>query len=240
MKQRFTLIEVLVVVAIIGILASLLLPSLGKARSRAKRITCASQQKQLGIALYNYTDDNDQYMPVHLASHYTWDDYIAGYDGRASIPEAQKPTSYTSITDDQNKLYLCPEDTTTPLNGYTKKSYGITVWNPTWSDCLEGISGGWTNGPMSRSISSIGSTGDTILLAERLDNKNVMGYKEGYVSHIVQNGIVDTNSSPIPHNDKFNYLFVDGHVELMTFYQTLNGQTYVWSNSLDTKWDASR
>ena len=63
--KRFTLIELLVVVAIIGILASLLLPALGKARKSAKRIRCVSQLKQLSIALYNYTDDNDSHYPSH-------------------------------------------------------------------------------------------------------------------------------------------------------------------------------
>ena len=161
---------------------------------------------------------------------------------------AEMAVSGTNIADGQNKLYLCPEDTTEPLSGYTKKSYGITVWNPEhWPDCLEGISGGYNRPPVSRKISSIGAAADTIVLTERLDDKNVMGYKEGYVSHIVQQNIAaaDTtspfvNSFTIPHNNKFNYLFVDGHVDLMTYWQTLNGQGYQFGNSLDTKWDASR
>ena len=60
-KKHFSLIEILVVVAIIGILASLLLPSLGKARKSAQLASCKSQIKQINFALYNYLDDNDQH-----------------------------------------------------------------------------------------------------------------------------------------------------------------------------------
>jgi len=58
LKQAgFTLIELLIVIAIILFLAALLLPSLKSARESGKRTVCASNERQLGMAMYMYTDD---------------------------------------------------------------------------------------------------------------------------------------------------------------------------------------
>jgi len=64
--RGFTLIELLVVIAIIAILAAILFPVFAQARERARQTSCASNQKQVGLALLQYTGDNDEYYPSYL------------------------------------------------------------------------------------------------------------------------------------------------------------------------------
>ena len=59
----FTLIELLVVIVIIGILSSLLLPALTRAKAKAKQTACLNNLKQLGIAITMYADDNKGLLP---------------------------------------------------------------------------------------------------------------------------------------------------------------------------------
>lgn len=62
-RKAFTLIELLVVIAIIAILASILFPVFARARENARRTSCVSNLKQLGLGMMQYTQDYDERYP---------------------------------------------------------------------------------------------------------------------------------------------------------------------------------
>ena len=80
-RSAFTLVELLVVMAIIVILASLLLPALSGSKASSKRIQCVSNLRQLGIAAHFYVDDNGDFYPIAyyyqarqgVTYYYAWD-----------------------------------------------------------------------------------------------------------------------------------------------------------------------
>jgi prepilin-type N-terminal cleavage/methylation domain-containing protein/prepilin-type processing-associated H-X9-DG protein len=101
-RSGFTLIELLVVIAIIAILAAILFPVFAKAREKARQITCASNEKQLGLGFLQYTQDYDEYFPVSPRGGAGW---------------GAKIYSYVKSTG----VYHCPDDPTvaTSSNGET-------------------------------------------------------------------------------------------------------------------------
>lgn len=62
-RDGFTLVELLIVIAIIGVLIGILLPTIGAARSFARNAACGSNLRQLGIATRSYLNDNDERLP---------------------------------------------------------------------------------------------------------------------------------------------------------------------------------
>ncbi|MDD7986022.1 DUF1559 domain-containing protein [Lentisphaera marina] len=120
--KKITLVEILVVVAIIAILASLLLPALKKARETARIAVCVSNQKQIGIAMYNYTADNDGYL-IYCSwvvkpdgSDYgglgvSWDDLLNPYLG-GDLNSWDDKLHYLNQYDDERAIdaFICPSD----------------------------------------------------------------------------------------------------------------------------------
>ena len=105
----FTLIELLIVVAIIAILAGMLLPALNSAKKKSMRIACTSQLKQVGTAMLSYATDNKEYLPPRTQSG---PNYLVhhGYIKTAAIIEhayiSAFGTGYYSFK--RNSVFVCP------------------------------------------------------------------------------------------------------------------------------------
>ena len=111
--RAFTLVELLVVVAIIALLVSILMPSLSKAKEQTRRVLCASNLRNCGTALSIYTAENRGYFPpayhndrsyqacIYRSRSMDWDlrDYIRPYIGDFNLWKCPALPMTTSIGD---------------------------------------------------------------------------------------------------------------------------------------------
>ncbi|HOX03261.1 MAG TPA: type II secretion system protein [Candidatus Paceibacterota bacterium] len=132
MKARagaFTLVELLVVVAIVGVLAGLLLPVLAQGREKAARLVCLSNVRQIALATLFYAQENSDYLPHPNAD---FDVTVAGWLCR---PPFTKPLTnlHTGLlwrTLRNYPVYRCPLDrTNAPLFEWRLQKYSSYIMN---------------------------------------------------------------------------------------------------------------
>jgi prepilin-type N-terminal cleavage/methylation domain-containing protein/prepilin-type processing-associated H-X9-DG protein len=221
-QYGFTLIEILVVIAIITILAAILLSVFSRARENARRATCQSNLKQIGLGFLQYVQDYDERLPNHGTG-------TAGNNG-TDILNFMKPSTggsgwgkpwgpnwpyaifpYTKST----QILVCPS-TTPDTTGYAPTADGDTSYQG--------------NGVLLRAkglpVSAIGSTADIILVKEnnfRYDLANTrptmnttLGCTGYYTYWHYNTSSPRTTATEQYSNNHFNggnFLFADGHVK---------------------------
>jgi len=212
-RSGFTLIELLVVIAIIAILAAILFPVFAKAREKARQITCASNEKQQGLAILQYVQDYDSTFPCGAGNHQGWVGEV--------YPYAKSQA-----------LFLCPDDNTPNSAGHPTAfffSYAI-------NNNVEGQTLAYESAPAS-TVLEVEITGsyDTNNGSDNLPGPSGSGTgpeedasasEDGWVTTNDDGGICTgpmrgaaTNQNPCPttpngiHNNGSNVLLSDGHVK---------------------------
>ncbi len=132
-RDSFTLIELLMVVAIIAVLAALLLPSLRAAREKAKDIVCMGNLRQLCMVMNCYANDYSEFPPP--LSHGSSSRFIPVryyVDGANSFGSANPTKALDPYIPGQLDITMCPAVVQRKLLGSAEQQYwyGTSVWSP--------------------------------------------------------------------------------------------------------------
>src|SRR5262245_64147082 len=102
-RIAFTLVDLLVVIAIVGVLVALLLPAVQMARESARRMSCQNNLKQIGLALQSYHDGQRAFPPGYVSAvDAAGNDTGPGWGwGAKALPYMEQGTLYDTIRLDQ-------------------------------------------------------------------------------------------------------------------------------------------
>ena len=167
-QRGFTLVELLVVMAILGILSAILVPSLARAKTRAQAIACLNNHRQLGLACLLYAGDYDDALPYNL-----------GDDETKSLVAAGR---YLNWVNNVMSWELDPDNTNTALlqagglGPYSSASVGIYRCPADWVLSDVQRAAGWRARVRSLSMNAlVGDAGEFTLDGT---NVNVPGYRQ--------------------------------------------------------------
>ena len=209
MKKHFTLLELLIVIAILAILAALLLPALNSGREKARSATCLNNLKQLGTSAHLYAGDQDEWWVAVAFPQWPDNNLFRRYMGVIStdiLPylfwNANKlcPSSYAVLTATKTGVK--------PLNGSCARSYGANYAG------LEQLTDPERSGYRLTKISTPSSyiawadALNWILQSSGMGQSNLISTIQTYR----QTGEVDISRYLAPrHQDRANAVFYDGH-----------------------------